>query len=190
MSSTSRPHYLVSIETPDRHESPLGAFSRCSVALSFSQSVLSDSRPLALSPSRIVVLSHCRPLAFSVGRSLTFSVGRSLSWSFSRILVFSFLVSSANIPSLYPLSWLSPEHLFTFHSQFASSWWYCLVCKYLHLVYLLLLELTYSIIPTTKDVQSFNLHSVSVMLTCILLKALYYLGPLLSIARFQYFILG
>ena len=30
--------------------------------------------------------------------------------------------------------------------------------------------------PTTKDVQSFNLHSVSMVLTCILLKVLYYLG--------------
>jgi len=35
-----------------------------------------------------------------------------------------------------------------------------------------------------------NLPSVSVVLTCILVKVLYYLGPLLSIAKFQYFILG
>ena len=149
--------------------------SSSSRSLEFSSSLplaLSSSRPLAFSSSRPLVLSSSLPLA---SYPLVLSSFRILSHGRS-VVTFSRTSVSRVVPcqcSMWgvPWRWKWRDEVLTFGTS--------------------------SIVGTDIEYYTYYKGCLELQLalcicglTCILVKVLYYLGPLLSIAKFQYFILG
>ena len=155
---------------------PLALSSSCNVLSSSRILVLSSSsRSLEFSSSLPLALSSSRPLAFSSSRPLVLSSFRILSHGRS-VVTFSRTSVSRVVPcqcSMWgvPWRWKWRDEVLTFGTS--------------------------SIVGTDIEYYTYYKGCLELQLalcicglTCILVKVLYYLGPLLSIAKFQYFILG